>query len=124
MAGRGGVIGAVAFSGLLTRRVPATLADYVAAIDDLVALVGVDQVGLGPDFMEEMTAEVAAQVLKGLPPEILQQFQALPPTQGFESAAAFPNLTHALLAHGYQPEAVRKIMGGNWLRLYAEVWRG
>ena len=120
---RGGVIGAAAFAGLLTSRLPATLADYVAAIDDLVALVGEDQVGLGPDFMEEMSAEVAAQVLKGLPPELLQQFQALPPTQGFESAAAFPNLTLALLAHGYQPAAVRKIMGGNWLRLYAEVWR-
>ena len=123
MADRGGVIGAVAFGALVTRRVPATLTDYVAAIDDLVALVGVDQVGLGPDFMEEMSAEVAAQVLKGLPPEILQQFQALPPTQGFASAAAFPNVTAALLARGYPPDAVRKVMGDNWQRLYAEVWR-
>ena len=80
--------------------------------------------GLGPDFMEEMTPEVVARVLKGLPPEILQLFQVLPPTQGFESAAAFPNVTHTLLAHGYEPVAVRKIMGGNWLRLYTEVWRG
>lgn len=123
LADRGGVIGAVAFGALMTRNVPATLADYVAAIDDLVALVGVDQVGLGPDFMEEMSAEVAAQVLQGLPPEILQQFRALPPTQGFASVADFPNLTLALLAHGYEPVAVRKIMGGNWLRLYAEVWQ-
>lgn len=124
LVARGGVIGAVAFGGMLTRRLPATLADYVAAIDDLVALAGVDHVGLGPDFMEEMPAEVAAQMLKGLPPAILQQFQALPPTQGFESVAAFPNVTAALLAHGYPPDDVRQIMGGNWLRLYAEVWRG
>jgi microsomal dipeptidase-like Zn-dependent dipeptidase len=66
---------------------------------------------------------VAAQVLKGLPPEILQQFRALPPTQGFASAADFPNVTAALLARSYPPDAVRKIMGGNWQRLYAAVWR-
>ena len=122
LADRGGVIGAVAFSGLLTRRIPATLADYVAAIDDLVALVGVEHVGLGPDFMEEMPAAVAAQVLSGLPSDILAQFMALPPTQDFESATAFPEITSALLAHGYKPADVRKIIGGNWLRLYTQVW--
>lgn len=123
LVSRGGVIGAVAFGGLLTRRLPAMLADYVAAIDNLVALAGIDHIGLGPDFMEEMPAEVAAQVLKGLPSAIFQQFQALPPTQGFESASAFPNVTAALLAHAYPPDDVRKIMGANWLRLYREVWQ-
>ncbi len=124
LAERGGVIGAVAFSGLLTRRIPATLGDYMAAIDDLVALVGVDHVALGPDFMEEMPAEVVAIVLKGLPPEILQHFKSMPPTQGFESVAAFPNVTAGLLAQGYAVEDVGRILGGNWLRLYAEVWAG
>jgi membrane dipeptidase len=122
LVGHGGVIGAVAFGALVTRRVPATLADYVTAIDDLVALAGLDHVGLGPDFMEEMPAEVADQVLKGLSSEILQQFQAMPPTQDFESAATFPNVTAALLSHGYSAEETRKIIGGNWLRLYTEVW--
>ena len=122
LAARGGVIGAVAFPGLLTRRMPATLDDYMAAIDYLVNLVGVDHVGLGPDFMEEMPAEIAAQVLRGAPPAMIQQFQSVPPMSGFETAAAFPNVTAALLDHGYPPDAVKKIMGGNWLRLYKEVW--
>jgi len=122
LAEQGGVIGAVAFSGLLTRRIPATLADYIAAIDDLVTLVGVEHVALGPDFMEEMPAQVIAMVLKGLPPEILQHFQSMPPTQGFESVAAFPNVTAGLLAHGYPAAEVRQILGGNWLRLYGKVW--
>ena len=74
------------------------------------------------DFMEEMPAEVAAQALKGLPAGIVQQFKALPPTQGFESAASFPNVTAALLTHGYPAADVRAIMGGNWLRLYEQVW--
>ena len=40
VAARGGIIGAVAFGALLSRTMPATLADYIAVIDDLVALVG------------------------------------------------------------------------------------
>jgi membrane dipeptidase len=121
-AARGGVIGAVAFGALLTRTMPATLADYIAVIDDLVDLVGIEHVGLGPDFMEEMPAEVAARVLQGTPPEVVQQFRSMPPTQGFESVQAMPNVTAELLARGYAPPNVQRIMGGNWLRLYGEVW--
>ena len=122
VAARGGVIGAVAFGALLSRTMPATLADYVAVIDDLVALVGIEHVGLGPDFMEEMPAEVAARVLQGLPPGVIRQFRSMPPTQGFESVQTMPNVTAALLARGYAPADVQRIMGGNWLRLYGEVW--
>ena len=122
VAARGGVIGAVAFGALLTRTMPATLADYIAVIDDLVDLAGIEHVGLGPDFMEEMPAAVAARVLQGTPPEVVQQFRSLPPTQGLESVQAMPNVTAALLARGYAPADVQRIMGGNWLRLYGEVW--
>lgn len=123
LAERGGVIGAVGFPAMITRKLPATLDDYLDAVDYLVDLVGVDHVGLGPDFMEEMPAEVAAQALQGLPPEVLEQFMKIPPTQGFESISAMPNVTRGLLARGYSPDEVRQIMGGNWLRLYGQVWR-
>ena len=119
---RGGVIGAVIFPPMLTRNIPATLDDYLDTLDYLINLVGIDHVGLGPDFMEAMPAEVAAGALKGLPPEVIKQFSAVPPTQGFESAAAFPNVTAGLLGRGFTDTDVKKIMGGNWLRLYDEVW--
>lgn len=122
VAARGGVVGAVAFGALLSRTMPASLADYVSVIDDLVALAGIEHVALGPDFMEEMPAEVAARVLQGTPPEVVRQFQSMPPTQGFESVQAMPHLTVALLERGYAPADVQRIMGGNWLRLYGEVW--
>ncbi len=123
VAEKGGVIGAVIFPPLLTQNTPATLDDYLDTLDYLVNLVGVNHVGLGPDFMEAMPAEVAAQALKGLPPEAIKQFAAVPPTQGFESASAFPNVTAGLLRRGYHAEDVKNIIGGNWLRLYTQVWR-
>lgn len=122
LAAKGGVIGAVVFAPLLTCSPHATLEDYLATIDYLVNLIGVDHVALGPDFMEEMPAEIAARALRGLPPEAKQQFMSIPPTQGFESISACPNVTRGLLARGYGVEDVKKIVGGNWLRLYKEVW--
>ncbi len=122
LAQRGGVIGAVAVPAMMTRRFPATLDDYLDAIDYLVQLVGVDHVGLGPDFMEEMPQEVIQKVLVGLPPETMRLLASIPPTQGFESVARLPRVTAGLLARGYRPEDVAKILGGNWLRLYREVW--
>lgn len=124
VAAKGGVIGAVAFAPMLADAAFTTLDDYVRMIDYLVNLVGIDHVGLGPDFMEDMAPDVVQHILNGLPAEANQRFATIPPTECFETAAAFGNITAALLAHGYSAEAVKKIIGGNWLRLYRQVWRG
>ena len=107
----------------LTRHANASLDDYVRMIDHYVNLVGVDHVGLGPDFMEDMDPLVAAASLKGLPADTLKAFAAIPPTLGFESISACANVTAALLAHGYSAADTRKIMGENWLNLYQTVWK-
>ncbi|HQY90598.1 membrane dipeptidase [Caldilinea sp.] len=122
LAARGGIVGAVAFAPMLTCDMHATLDDYLDTIDYLVNLVGIDHVGLGPDFMEEMPAEIAAQALRGMRPEVVKQFASVTPTTGFASIAECANVTHGLLARGYPPDDVRKLIGGNWLRLYQAVW--
>lgn len=122
-AAKGGVIGALSFPAMLTQRLPATLADYIAAVDFLVGVAGLDHVGLGPDFMEEMPPDVVKIVLAGLPPQVTALMQSMPPVQGFASVAEMPNVTAALLAQGYSAQAVQQIMGGNWLRLYEAVWK-
>lgn len=121
-AANGGIIGALSFPAMLTQNLPAVVDDYIDAIDYLVEMVGVDHVAIGPDFMEEMPLEVVQTVLDGLPLETIQAMQAMPPVQNFASVTEMPNVTAALLARGYDAEAVRKIMGENWLRLYEQVW--
>lgn len=122
VARRGGVIGAVAFPPLFTTSPEPSVDHYVRAIDDLVELVGVDHVGLGPDFMEAMPAEVAATVLAGLPAEARESFSSIPPVAGFASPEHYPNLVDAL-GRGYSAAETAAIAGGNWLRLYERVWR-
>ena len=124
VAAAGGVIGAVAVPPLLTSASAVTIDHYVAAIEDLVQLVGPDHVAIGPDFMEAMPAEIATTVLQGLPDETKSAFAAMAPVKGFESPAAYPHLAEALSKRGFGDGDVRKIMGENWLRLYTEVWKG
>jgi membrane dipeptidase len=77
---------------------PATLADVVAHIDHAVKVGGIDAVGIGSDF-------------DGV---------SCTPT-GLEDVSKFPNLTRALLEKGYSEADIRKIYGGNTLRLMRAV---
>lgn len=44
--------------------------------------------------------------------------------RGMESIAQLPDLTEGLLTRGYSEADVGKIMGGNFLRVFEQVWGG
>ena len=79
---------------------PATLKDLIDHIDHVVRLVGPDYVGLGSDF---------------------DGVSALP--VGMEDVSKLPAITYELLKRGYKEEDIRKILGGNLLRVMSEVER-
>jgi len=70
-------------------------------IDHIVKVAGVDHVGLGSDF----------DGVSGATPA------------GMDSAADLPKITQALLDRGYSAEDIRKILGGNVMRVFKEVER-
>jgi membrane dipeptidase len=78
----------------------ADIADVVAHIRHVVELVGVDYVGLGSDF----------DGVENLP-------------TGLKDVSEYPNLVYALLREGYTESDVKKICGGNTLRVWSEVER-
>jgi membrane dipeptidase len=77
---------------------PATLADVVAHIDHAVQIGGIDHVGIGTDF------DGVGCVPKDL-----------------DSYNKFPALTRALLEKGYSAADIKKIYGGNLLRVMHAV---
>ncbi len=77
---------------------PATLADVVAQIDHAVKIGGIDHVGIGTDF--DGVACVPAEL---------------------DSYSKFPALTRALLEKGYSAADIKKIYGGNLLRVMRAV---
>jgi len=70
-------------------------------IDHIAKVAGVDHVGLGSDF----------DGVSGATPV------------GMDSAADLPKITQALLDRGYSAEDIRKILGGNVMRVFQEVER-
>ena len=67
-------------------------------IDHIAKIAGIDHVGIGSDF-------------DGIPSS----------PEGMDSAADLPKITEALMARGYSAEDMHKILGGNFLRVFAKV---
>ncbi len=78
----------------------ATVKDVADHIDHIVKLVGADFVGLGSDF-------------NGLGKDSLPI--------GLEDVSKFPNLVYELLGRGYKDSDIKKILGGNLLRVWKQV---
>jgi membrane dipeptidase len=76
----------------------ASIDDVVANIDHVVKVAGIDHVGIGTDYDGVSSVPV-----------------------GLEDVSRMPNLTAALLKHGYSESDIRKILGGNFLRVIREV---
>lgn len=74
------------------------LSELIDQIDHVAKIAGIDHVGLGSDF---------------------DGVSSLP--QGIDSPADLPKITAALLARGYTAADMRKILGGNLLRVFRQV---
>jgi membrane dipeptidase len=79
-------------------QVRATLADVVAHIDHARQVAGIDAIGIGSDFDGITCAP-----------------------EGLDEVSKFPNLTRALLEKGYSRSDIKKIYGGNTLRVMRQV---
>jgi membrane dipeptidase len=77
------------------------LKSLIDHIDHIAKVAGIDHVGLGSDF----------DGVSGATP------------QGIDSAADLPKITQALLDRGYNANDIKKILGGNLLRVFGEVER-
>jgi len=142
VARKGGVVGICAIGRFLkadpTQEDPATLEDFMHHVDYVVRLVGVDHVGIGLDSTEFQAAFSKHGVMsdRDFPPERHQRIfkpEYWPPVetwdntwafrvQGLESVMQLPDLTQGLLGRGYSETEVGKIMGGNFMRVFRQVW--
>ena len=78
----------------------ATIADAADHIDHIKKVAGIDHIGLGGDF-------------DGIESVVL----------GLEDVSKYPALTAELLRRGYKDDEIKKIIGGNVLRVMREVER-
>jgi membrane dipeptidase len=124
LAARGGVIGATIYPRFLRRGSAATIDDVVDVVEHLAGLIGVDHVAIGTDFTEGQPDDFFRWTHTGKLKTRLNMPLELPVINplGIRSPAEFPNFTDRLLARGWSPGDVQKVLGQNWLRLFREVW--
>lgn len=124
LVAKGGVVGANIFPPFLRRGTNATIEDLLDILDHWVKVAGVDHVSIGLDYTENQTEEWFHWLMKGkrrdTPVADLELPLKLP--EGIERADQFPNITAGLVRRGYKDEDVQKILGGNVLRLFRDVW--
>lgn len=93
IAARGGVVQVCLYNGFLREDEQATVTDIVAHIRHIVAIAGIDHVGIGSDFDGG----------GGIP--------------GCNGSNELINVTKALLEAGFNEAELEKITGGNFLRV-------
>ena len=103
LAEKGGVTGMNYLGGFVVPRektmagYQTTVEDLVDHIDHIVKVVGPDYVGLGSDF------DGGGGMV------------------GLEDTSKVPNITRILVKRGYSDEDIKKILGGNHLRVFKQV---
>lgn len=119
VAATGGVIG-VNGVGFFLGDGPATAEGLVAHIDYMAKLVGPEHVGIGLDYDPPGNAP-------GLDKPTSDKYW--PPRQypggiqtTFLAPSALPQVAQELRSRGYKEQAVRAIMGGNFMRVASQVW--
>jgi membrane dipeptidase len=99
-------------------------------VDYTVNLVGVDHVAIGTDSEATLGAyppELRAGLRRKYPGTtggFHQRFPQGSPLVGLEQGLGdWPNITRRLLERGFAPVDVQKIIGGNLMRVFREVWK-
>ncbi len=99
LAARGGVLGMMGLPFVVDRDAP-TISRWLDHFDHAVAVMGSEHVGLGADFVDQLTHENSQFAL-----------------DGFAGPEDFPALVTALRDRGYEGPRLEAIVSGNWLRI-------
>lgn len=99
LAEKGGVAHTTLYAGFLRKDGQASILDAIDHLEHAINVMGIDHVGIGTDFDGDGGVT------------------------GFADASEALNFTLHLLRRKYSEQDIRKIWGGNWLRVMAEVQR-
>jgi len=97
LAAKEGIAQVTLYSGFLREEGPATIQDTIEHLNHMVNIMGVEHVGIGTDFDGD------GGII------------------GCASASELINFTRCLLKERYSEEDIRRIWGGNFLRVMKEV---
>lgn len=89
-------------------------------LDHMVQLVGPEHVGVSLDYLYDY--DELLEALKNHPEAFPADVLAAGPPK-FLPPESIPALVELMVRHGYDDDAVKAVLGGNWLRVARQVWR-
>jgi membrane dipeptidase len=125
LAAKGGVMGISGVSMFIKDRDPTTIGDLVDHIDHVRDLVGIDHVGIGSDAdlngYDDMPPDQYAALKASYKGSYA--FRDKIDVAGFDHPKKIFDLTEELIRRNYTDEHIALVLGGNFRRLLATVWR-
>ena len=113
---RGGVVGVNAIL-VTANKEKATIDQYVDHIEHVIALIGIDGVGIGFDFCEYLFQQ--------LPPDVIKELAAKLTTPHFipdlTNHSHARNVTRKLIERGFTDGQIEKILFRNWMRILEQL---
>ncbi|HWP37059.1 MAG TPA: membrane dipeptidase [Gemmatimonadales bacterium] len=130
LANKGGVIG-IYMMPFLTARGQPTSEDLLRHIEHAVNVCGEDHVGIGsdlsitphrvtPEYAERHRRFVEERQRRGIAAPREEDYMFV---TDLNSPRRMEMIADKLLARGHAEARVEKIIGGNWMRLFGEVWK-
>jgi len=99
-----------------------TLARWLDHFDHAVGVMGIEHVGLGADFVDQVPPTEQGLSLDEVPQSEMGQLAKMRfALDGVTGPEDFPSLVAALRGRGYDGQRLEAIMSGNWLRVLREA---
>lgn len=132
IAKTGGVIGITAISDFHTRgrdnykqqgaKSPqSTLEQHLDQYDYVKNRVGIDHVALGSDIPSGKNMSIKTEEHLVFPSELISD-GPVQRVEGFNHVGEVGNVINGLQDRGWTQKELHQLLGGNWLRVYQQVW--
>ena len=135
VAASGGVVCVTTWAPLIWDGTPGmpSMADHIRCLDYAIDLIGIDHVGISTDSMGTWGAYPRHDPDPDALPygSVTDEFDRLAQPEDnnnrqpadFNGIVDYPKLTAKMVEHGYSDEMIKKLLGGNILRVFDATWK-
>jgi membrane dipeptidase len=118
IAESGGVVGLNFYGDFVDAGHP-TLDKLIDHLSHMADIIGIEHIGIGPDFLEDLLRESSGEALvsSGHDAAIVKHW--IPDCDRTELLPAF---SAKLLDRGFTPHEIHMILGANFMRVFRQVW--
>ena len=121
LAEKEGVIGMNCWPRFIDEKYP-SLSKLLNHLDYVEKLVGTDHISLGPDFAHYLIDVVKSDLNQMSQEGIPMSLKDLTFPENISRASDLVNITKGLVYRGYSDHEIRRILGGNLMRIYSKVF--